>query len=190
MWIHLPVLPRDQPPALLYQHLPLPRWSATARWPWSAGEEQFLAVFKEANNFVPLSTSDISAVLLVRTWTSAARPRFPGSGEGSTACLPALFEERLDAAADTCSVTPLRQEEAVFRLNSTAFVIATRKPRRVDVRCGDDPKEKAGRRARGGPGGPGRRLCGDDGRHPVHRSHHPSSRGSTCRHSRSLFERF
>ena len=142
MWIHLPVLPRDQPPALLFQHLPLPvrRGSEVAL---VSGEEQFLAVFKEANNFVPLSTSDIAACYSSNLDFSCAAS-FPRIRGGSTACLPALYdEERLDAAAASCKVEPLRQDEAVFRLNATAFVIATRKPRQVDVRCGDDPEEKA-----------------------------------------------
>ena len=141
VWIHLPVLPKDQPPALLFQHLPLPveRGGAVDI---ISGEEAFLAYFKEANDFVSLTAADLEACYVsgLDFSCAAAFPRIRG---GSKACLPALYEQRLDDAADTCVVTPLRQEEAVFRLNATAFVLATREPRQVDIRCGLDPKEQA-----------------------------------------------
>ena len=141
VWIHLPVLPSDQPPALLFQHLPLPveRGGAVDI---ISGEEAFLAYFKEANDFVSLSAADLEACYSsdLDFSCAAAFPRIRG---GSKACLPALYEQRLDDAAVTCVVKPLRQDEAVFRLNATAFVLATREPRQVDVRCGQDPKEQA-----------------------------------------------
>ena len=141
LMIHLPVLPGGHPPAQLYQHLPLPvRHGSEVQL--VAGKADFLAVFKDEGTYIELSAADLTACY-VSDMDFRCPVSFPRTRGGGAACLPALFEQRLEVAADTCLVTPLHNNIEVFRLNSTAFVLASKKEVQVDVRCGKDPKEEA-----------------------------------------------
>ena len=139
MMLHLPARPAEARSAALYQHLPLPI-ELNNSMAVVTGRASFLAVFEDDHSFAEVSDADLSSCYRQEQdfFCAAAFPRHRG---GMHACLTALFTELVDRATQVCDVVPLEQDLAVFRLNSTAFVLASSTEHELDVRCGFGAKE-------------------------------------------------
>ena len=133
LFLHLPVTSSRYDDSLtLYQHVALPvKFNST--FGLITAPNTILAVDDKKETFVELSTDDLQGCIR-HEMDFQCSSVFPRTRGGRTSCLTALFLHH-SSAQRWCSVEPVLQRTALFRLNATAFLIIAEDKITLNFEC-------------------------------------------------------
>ena len=140
MFIHVPVVAKHSHRRMeLLEHLSLPILDNTTspRLVSAPESSAFLATDVGKEFFIELTPEDLQACDAKghNYACSFVFPRFRG---GDKSCLAALYMHHTDRARHLCETRPIKEDEKIFRINSTAFMLWTKSPQTINVACGKE----------------------------------------------------